>query len=173
MALLPALPMHAQQRPTLVPATPVSRTSPLAAGPTTVLAPTTTRIKPTATTVRRNVLGAISSTATGGNWSAPATWVGGVVPTAADDVTIVSGATVTLDVAASVASVTVSTGGSLLNSATDSYQLQVAGSVTNNGTLDLSTSCIVPERDGVFSGLEFRTNLWDKYSTAAPAQLRQ
>ncbi|WP_199797559.1 NAD(P)-binding protein, partial [Hymenobacter amundsenii] len=34
-------------------------------------------------------------------------------------------------------------------------------------------SCIVPERDGVFSGLEFRTNLWDKYSTAAPAQLRQ
>ncbi|MBT2557401.1 hypothetical protein J7E24_06360, partial [Hymenobacter sp. ISL-91] len=35
------------------------------------------------------------------------------------------------------------------------------------------TRCIVPERDGVFSGLEFRTNLWDKYSTAAPAQLRQ
>jgi len=33
--------------------------------------------------------------------------------------------------------------------------------------------CIVPRRDGVFSGLEFRTNLWDKYSTAAPAQRRQ
>ena len=32
---------------------------------------------------------------------------------------------------------------------------------------------IVPERDGVFSGLEFRTDLRDKYSTAAPAQLRQ
>ena len=36
----------------------------------------------------------------------------------------------------------------------------------------LFTRCIVPERDGVFSGQEFRTNLWDKYSTAAPAQLR-
>jgi len=32
---------------------------------------------------------------------------------------------------------------------------------------------VVPECDGVFSGLEFRTNLWHKYSTAAPAQLRQ
>lgn len=35
------------------------------------------------------------------------------------------------------------------------------------------TSCIVPRSDGVFSGLEFRTHLWDKYSTAAPAQLRR
>ena len=35
------------------------------------------------------------------------------------------------------------------------------------------TRCIVPERDGVFSGQEFRTDLWDKYSTAAPAQQRQ
>ena len=33
--------------------------------------------------------------------------------------------------------------------------------------------CIVPTCDGVFSGLAFRTELWDKYSTAAPAQLRQ
>ncbi|SHL93491.1 hypothetical protein [Hymenobacter psychrotolerans] len=33
--------------------------------------------------------------------------------------------------------------------------------------------CIVPGCDGVFSGLEFRTTLWDRYSTAAPAQLRQ
>ena len=31
-------------------------------------------------------------------------------------------------------------------------------------------ACIVPWSDGVFSGLEIRTNLWDKYSTAAPAQ---
>ena len=32
--------------------------------------------------------------------------------------------------------------------------------------------CIVPRSDGVFSGLEIRTNLWDKYSTAAPVQQR-
>ncbi|GGG58367.1 hypothetical protein GCM10011378_38140 [Hymenobacter glacieicola] len=81
---------------------------------------------------------AISSTATGGNWSDPATWSGGVVPTAADNVTVVGGATVTLDVNAACAALTVATGGSLLTSATTAYQLLVAGSVTNNGTLDLS-----------------------------------
>ena len=32
--------------------------------------------------------------------------------------------------------------------------------------------CIVPTCDGVFSGQEFRTNLWHTYATAAPAQLR-
>ena len=33
--------------------------------------------------------------------------------------------------------------------------------------------CIVPGSDGVFAGLAFRTDLWDKYSTAAPAQQRR
>ena len=83
---------------------------------------------------------AIASTATGGNWSAPATWVGGVVPTAADDVTIAAGATVTLDVAAVAGSLTVASTGALVTSATTAYSLQVGGSVTNNGTLTMSAS---------------------------------
>ena len=33
--------------------------------------------------------------------------------------------------------------------------------------------CMVPRSDDVFFGLEFRTQLWDKFSTAAPAQRRQ
>ncbi|GAB3870919.1 hypothetical protein GCM10028824_20120 [Hymenobacter segetis] len=108
---------------------------PLAAAPVAV--------QPSRPVAAHKVLSAISSTAAGGNWSAPATWVGGVVPTAADDVTIVAGATVTLDVAATAASLTVAATGSLLTSATTAYSLQVAGSVTNNGTLDLSASSTI------------------------------
>ena len=86
---------------------------------------------------------AIASTATGGNWSAATTWVGGVVPTATDDVTIAGGATVTLDVAAVAGSLTVAAGGTLATSATTNYSLQVGGSVTNNGTLALSASTTI------------------------------
>ena len=40
----------------------------------------------------------ISTTATGGNWSAATTWTGGIVPGNGDAVTIIGGATVTVDV---------------------------------------------------------------------------
>ncbi len=54
--------------------------------------------------------GNISSTGAGGNWSAVGTWVGGVIPTPSDNVTIVNGATVTIDVAAFANTVTVGQG---------------------------------------------------------------
>src|SRR5688572_20090177 len=53
----------------------------------------------------------IVSTASGGNWSASSTWVGGVVPTDADNVTITAGATVTVDTGARAASLVVGTSG--------------------------------------------------------------
>ena len=68
---------------------------------------------PAQNSVTTNAAGNISSTGAGGNWSAPATWVGGVVPTVNDNVTIVDGATVTIDTAAVAFTVSVGTGGGL------------------------------------------------------------
>ncbi|MDP2886172.1 MAG: T9SS type A sorting domain-containing protein [Ignavibacteria bacterium] len=54
--------------------------------------------------------GTITSTATGGKWSATTTWAGGAVPAASDDVVIANGATVTIDANVTVASITVGQG---------------------------------------------------------------
>jgi hypothetical protein len=111
--------------------------------------------------------GNISCVNPGGNWSAAGTWSGGV-PTAGDNVTIGSGCTVTIDTAAVGLNLTVQSGGLLQydagavvrtltlggNVTIDSggivqsnpgggittHVLSVAGNVTNNGTLDLSTN---------------------------------
>ena len=73
----------------------------------------------------------ISSTGSGGNWSATSTWVGGVVPVAADNVTIVAGATVTLDQAsATVTSLTIASTGTFDINAN---ALTVTSAVTING----------------------------------------
>lgn len=101
-----------------------------------------------------------------GNWSAGGTWVGGVVPTSSDNVTIATGHTVTID-SSNAFSVTIQTGGILQFELTTARTLTVASSVTinaggtfqsnpagtqtghvlsvgtnltNNGTLDFSTN---------------------------------
>jgi hypothetical protein len=80
----------------------------------------------------------ISSTAAGGNWSLTTTWVGGVVPGSADNVTIVGNSTVTVNVnnaACATLIVNMAT-----NSATGTLSfnnnsvLTVSGAVTVGGT---------------------------------------
>ena len=66
----------------------------------------------------RWVPASISSLPGGGNWNVAATWSGGVIPGANDDVTIGSGSIVTLTASASARSVTIGGLGSQLTEAT-------------------------------------------------------
>jgi hypothetical protein len=92
-------------------------------------------------------MAAISSAATG-NWSIAATWVGSVVPTAVDDVTIVTGHTVTIDLAAVALSVTINgtntTTFGVLTSSLAATSLTVQNGVTVGGygklNIDVSAS---------------------------------
>ena len=78
------------------------------------------------------VAGTITSTATGGKWSATTTWAGGAVPGASDDVVIANGATVTIDANVTVASITVGqgTGGILTFDNAAIRVVTVSGNVT-------------------------------------------
>lgn len=113
--------------------------------------------------------GSIASVAAGGNWNNTTTWVGGNIPTNTDNVTLVDGATVTIDTAAVALSLTVGAGGSTATLVWDStaartltvgatvtvatngvfqtpsagaittHVLSVGANLTNNGVLDFNT----------------------------------
>lgn len=91
-----------------------------------------------------NPAGSDSCNGAGGNWSSTTTWADGTVPTTADNVTIGSGCTVTVDVTTATAlSVTIDSGGTLQSPTTGTVtnnNLTVLGNVTNNGILDFSTN---------------------------------
>ncbi len=78
--------------------------------------------------------GIISTTGTGGAWSATATWAGGVVPGSGDDVTIADGATVTVDANFSIQSLTIGQGvsGILQMTKTATITMTVAGNLLIN-----------------------------------------
>ncbi|MFA6257701.1 MAG: peptidoglycan-binding protein [Candidatus Paceibacterota bacterium] len=84
---------------------------------------------------------AISSNGTGGGaFGSTSTWAGGVVPSAADDITIVSGDTVTVadDTTDTTGSITIDDGGALTVSGT--LTVTDPAFVANNGTLTVTTS---------------------------------
>ena len=74
----------------------------------------------------------IHSTGEGGNWNQTTTWVGGVVPTANDDVVINGPVQVNAHVACR--NITVSAGAELMNSG-HNRSLEIDGTITNNGTI--------------------------------------
>ncbi|MGH7489475.1 MAG: hypothetical protein ACREMY_28320, partial [bacterium] len=118
-----------------------------------------------------------------GNWSNPAIWSCGMVPTAADDVTIANGHTVTIDTAAVALNLTVgqgvsgvlqydsttarslTLGGNATVSAFGIFQagaaagathtLSIGGNLVNNGTINFSQSALV---DVTFTGAA--SNTW-------------
>ena len=124
---------------------------------------------PTSGSQVTNPIANIVSTGVGGLWSVPATWVGGIVPDGGDNATIVDGATVTIDISPTVTNLTIGGGTSgileyeqttartltvtsnaIVNAGATfrsnnagsviTHVLSVAGNLTNNGTLDFSTS---------------------------------
>ena len=73
----------------------------------------------------------ISSTITGGDWSNADSWSGGVVPTATDNVTIVTGAIITVDVAEVFCNdLIISNGATLI---CDGSTINCSGNWTNDG----------------------------------------
>ncbi|MEO8461292.1 MAG: fibronectin type III domain-containing protein, partial [Dokdonella sp.] len=107
------------------------------------------RLNPLGGMTMTSAPGNIASTGAGGLWSAPGTWTGGMVPTASDNVTIVDGATVTIDpllaTPAVAFSLAVGSGGAAANlifQAASAAGLTVGGSVTiaSNGTIASAAS---------------------------------
>ena len=83
----------------------------------------------------QDIAGSISSNATG-LWSATTTWLGGVVPTSTDNVTILNGHTVTIDGTPSCFNLTINTGGrAYVNSVTQTPLGVYGSSIAVDGTL--------------------------------------
>lgn len=81
---------------------------------------------------RTDASAATITSAQTGSWTATATWVGGVVPAATDNVVIAAGHTVTLPAAKTITGVTINATGVL---ATSTFTLGVSGNLVVNGTL--------------------------------------
>ena len=81
----------------------------------------------------------ITSTATGGTWKDPATWVGGVVPGPGDNVVIANGASIIIDGNSAVCQTITIEGALHFN---PGVSLEVNGDWINNGTVNAGTGTV-------------------------------
>ncbi|RYE10627.1 MAG: hypothetical protein EOP51_33080, partial [Sphingobacteriales bacterium] len=110
---------------------------------------------------------AISSTAAGGNWNATTSWVGGVVPGTGDDVTIVSTATVTVNVASNAKSVVVD--GTLNVNANLVIANKGAVTVNTNANLTFNATATISGGGGGSNAVDFTLNAGGNLTTANAA----
>ncbi len=87
-----------------------------------------------------------------GSWGDAATWVGGVVPTASDNATILSGHTVTVNAATNTCYNLLIQSGGEVNATGTVNRLTVNNNLTNNGTLDLYNAGGTAYCDLTFTG---------------------
>ncbi len=94
-----------------------------------------------------NIFSANISSAGTGNWNTPATWVGGVVPGAGDNVTIVGGHTVTATASITVNNIIIQTGatfaaGNYTHTITGNWTEEGTGQMTGTSTIEMSAPLI-------------------------------
>ncbi len=107
----------------------------------------------------------IWSTGTGGNWNAAATWEGGIIPAAVDDVVIRSGAVVSTVLGASNAchDLLIQPGAVLLNNGSVGATLTINGSFTNSGSVRNGTSNLTLN---IYGDVEFTGTEWAIYKVS-------
>jgi len=76
------------------------------------------------------------------NWNTPASWLGGVLPTANTAVTIDNDLNIAANVANNVSSLTINSGRTLAWTAAATLNISAAGTITNNGTFSSGTGTV-------------------------------
>ena len=87
-----------------------------------------------------------------GNWNTGATWLGSTVPASGVAVTVASGHTLTLDVGATVSSLTVNSGGTFNNGTAQTLTISASGTLANSGTFTGNTGTVSFAGAGTVSG---------------------
>ena len=101
-----------------------------------------------------SLAGAVTSTASGGNWGTSSTWVGNKVPGTGDDVTIVAGASVTVTASDTVHSITFANNNASTSTLTvnSGATLGIGTSITAQNSATTNTAALIQGAGGITCG---------------------